>query len=242
MNLLKILSEPATAFDIIAQMDARNLPFEAIKQVNWPQTYPYQPEVRFRMAYTATALLLHYRVKEQAVLAQCLNDNEAIWTDSCVEFFCQPDEDGWYYNLECNCIGSLLLGCGPDRHHRERADAKILKEIQRWSSLGHFAIDKKEDSQEIEKDPENASLQREYPKGGFPKTEENKSWEIAIILPFHCFFKHHIQSMDGKIIRGNFYKCGDHLAVPHYLSWQPILTEKPDFHRPEFFGDISLSK
>ncbi|MBO7233161.1 MAG: hypothetical protein J6V16_08435, partial [Bacteroidales bacterium] len=25
---------------------------------------------------------------------------------------------------------------------------------------------------------------------------------------------------------------------PHYLSWQPINTEKPDFHRPEFFGTL----
>lgn len=42
-------------------------------------------------------------------------------------------------------------------------------------------------------------------------------------------------------MKANFYKCGDGLTVPHYLSWSPIVTEKPDFHRPEFFNQIKLA-
>ena len=34
----------------------------------------------------------------------------------------------------------------------------------------------------------------------------------------------------------NLYKCGDNLSHPHFLSWQPIDTPQPDFHRPEFFA------
>ena len=41
-------------------------------------------------------------------------------------------------------------------------------------------------------------------------------------------------------IRANFYKCGDKTAHPHFLSWSPVSTEKPDFHRPEFFGELYL--
>ena len=41
-------------------------------------------------------------------------------------------------------------------------------------------------------------------------------------------------------IRANFYKCGDKTAHPHYLSWSPIDTPKPDFHRPDFFGELLL--
>ena len=37
---------------------------------------------------------------------------------------------------------------------------------------------------------------------------------------------------------GNFYKCASGSSQPHYLSWNPINTEKPDFHRPDFFGKI----
>lgn len=34
----------------------------------------------------------------------------------------------------------------------------------------------------------------------------------------------------------NLYKCGDGLQRPHFLSLFDIPLEKPDFHRPEFFG------
>ena len=43
-------------------------------------------------------------------------------------------------------------------------------------------------------------------------------------------------------VRGNFYKCASATSEPHYLSWNPILTDKPDFHRPDFFGDIYFAR
>ena len=45
--------------------------------------------------------------------------------------------------------------------------------------------------------------------------------------------------MPEKLL-GNFYKCGDATLLPHYLSWSQIDTEQPDFHRPEFFGELLL--
>ncbi len=44
----------------------------------------------------------------------------------------------------------------------------------------------------------------------------------------------------GFSFRGNFYKCGDDTDIPHYGMWNPVDTEKPDFHRPEFFGELTL--
>ena len=41
---------------------------------------------------------------------------------------------------------------------------------------------------------------------------------------------------EGVQLRGNLYKCADKAKTPHYLSAFPIETEKPDFHRPEFFN------
>lgn len=41
-------------------------------------------------------------------------------------------------------------------------------------------------------------------------------------------------------LRANFYKCGDKCEQPHFLSWAPITTPQPDFHRPEFFGEVVL--
>ena len=47
-----------------------------------------------------------------------------------------------------------------------------------------------------------------------------------------------IKSLSGLKAKGNFYKCGDGLSVPHFVTWAPIATEKPDYHRPEFFDWI----
>ena len=47
-----------------------------------------------------------------------------------------------------------------------------------------------------------------------------------------------LERFDGLQARGNFYKCGDGLPVPHFVSWAPIDTPNPDFHRPEFFDTI----
>lgn len=38
--------------------------------------------------------------------------------------------------------------------------------------------------------------------------------------------------------RGNLYKCADLASSPHYLALFKIETPKPDFHRPEFFGQL----
>ena len=46
----------------------------------------------------------------------------------------------------------------------------------------------------------------------------------------------------GDVIRGNFYKCGDKTDVPHYGSYSPVGTPKPDFHRPEFFTEMILTE
>ena len=44
----------------------------------------------------------------------------------------------------------------------------------------------------------------------------------------------------GDVIKVNFYKCGDETPRPHFGMWSPVCTETPDFHRPEFFGELPL--
>jgi hypothetical protein len=44
----------------------------------------------------------------------------------------------------------------------------------------------------------------------------------------------------GKKMRGNFYKCGDELSVPHFVSWTKINTPNPSFHVPECFGGLEF--
>ena len=57
-------------------------------------------------------------------------------------------------------------------------------------------------------------------------------WGMSIRIPASIFG---IDSFENIQLRGNLYKCADKAKTPHYLSAFPIKTEKPDFHRPEFF-------
>ena len=114
-----------------------------------------------------------------------------------------------YTDMECNCVGRLLIGAGAGRSNRQHAPQEVLDKVQRWSSLGQ------ED---------------------FEERIGDCSWEVALVIPYSAFFMHNITSLDGKAIRANFYKCGDKLQTPHFLSWNPIDLEKPNFHCPEFFG------
>ena len=42
----------------------------------------------------------------------------------------------------------------------------------------------------------------------------------------------------GAQFRANFYKCGDKTEKPHFGSWSPIVSDRPNFHLPEFFGRV----
>ena len=57
-------------------------------------------------------------------------------------------------------------------------------------------------------------------------------WGMTIVIPPEIFG---LDSFRGVTLEGNVYKCADKAKTPHYLSAFPIDTEKPDFHRPEFF-------
>ena len=65
-------------------------------------------------------------------------------------------------------------------------------------------------------------------------------WEVFYRIPLgfiHLFYPdYHF----GGEIAANLYKCGDKTANRHYLSWSPVELDKPDFHRPEFFGRLSF--
>jgi len=63
-------------------------------------------------------------------------------------------------------------------------------------------------------------------------------WELTVIIPLSTLCKHQIQSLSNLSAKANFYKCGDDLPVPHYLSWNNIESANPNFHQPDFFGEL----
>src|SRR5574344_838561 len=56
-------------------LDSVGVPFESINPVNWPDEYPYRPEVKFRLGYSPNGLLVHYQVTEDSVRARYGQDN-----------------------------------------------------------------------------------------------------------------------------------------------------------------------
>ncbi len=191
-------------------LDGNGIEFQPLDVVNW-KDYPYKPEVSFRIAHTGREILLHYKVKEASVRAVASGDNGRVWEDACVEFFVSPEGDDRYYNFECNCVGRLLIQGGAVNERRPTASQEVLGMVKRWSSLG-----------------------------GEPFEERlgECSWELVMVIPVSAFFQHSVGSLDGKTMRGNFYKCGDKLQTPHFLSWSPIRLERPMFHCPAFFGTL----
>lgn len=61
------------------------------------------------------------------------------------------------------------------------------------------------------------------------------SWTAGMLIPMDLF-----GAAGVKELRANFYKCGDKTAHMHFVSWNPIDLPKPDFHRPDFFGELIL--
>ena len=187
-----------------------------LNKVNWLEwnDFPYQPEVSFRIAHTDSLLFLKYYVKEDHILARRTQPNSAVHRDSCVEFFMDPLQDGNYYNFEFNCIGTTHLAYGPGRGKRTFISPEdIEQKIKTWSTLGNESFEEK--------------------SGTF-------EWEMVISIPSSIFTFNRGMNFSGLISNANFYKCGDDTTKKHYLSWNPVKTQNPDFHRPEYFGTLTF--
>ncbi len=196
-----------TLKEISAMMDEQNEKL-LIDTINW-KDYNYKPEVTFSIAYSGHEIFLKYYITENYFKAEKTETNQMVCEDSCVEFFVSPEDDGIYYNLEFNGIGTCLLGIGTGRANSTRANPEIISKIRRLTSAGEKPVKEK--------------------VGEF-------GWTITIAIPFEVFFQHKVKELKGKTFRANFYKCGDMLTVPHYVTWNPVGTEKPDYHQPKYFG------
>jgi hypothetical protein len=207
VNKLEFRTEYPGLDEISEKLDSLNSR-NPVEKVNWEE-FDYKPDVKFSIGYTSNEILLKYYVTENWFKAEKTESNQMVCEDSCVEFFVSPAEDSIYYNLEFNGIGTCLMGTGTGRENSSRTDPGIISRIRRKTSVG---------------------------EKGVPERSGEFSWTITMAIPFSVFFHHEITELKGKIFRANFYKCGDKLSVPHYLTWNPVGTATPDYHRPEYFG------
>ncbi len=187
---------------------------QEINNNNWAAEFPYAPKVEFKAQHNGDSLSIEFQVKEQYTKALVKEDNGEVWTDSCVEFFLALDDSG-YYNFEFTCIGKALLGFRKEKPNATHANQMTMQSIKRNSSLGTECFDEQ-----------------------IATTPTGNQWTLMVTIPATALFKHNIENFKGLKATANFYKCGDNLTKPHFLSWNPIDMPTPNFHVPQFFGDI----
>lgn len=75
---------------------------------------------------------------------------------------------------------------------------------------------------------------------GIRTSRTPEGWEIFYRIPleFLQVLYPELKLHSGVKMRANCYKCGDCTVQPHYLAWNPPVSEAPDFHRPQDFGTL----
>lgn len=197
----------------VSQYLDANLEHELIDHVNWQEKFPYKPLCSFVVAVSLTRLYVFYSVISKDLRAVNTEDLSPVAEDSCLEFFLRVPGDEVYWNFEVNCIGTMNASRRVQRDKPIRLTADELASIGRYSSCGNEPI--------------------EQQKGTF-------CWDLVLSVPLQ------LVGLDGKnlpdYVMGNFYKCGSKTAHPHYVSWNAIDGDSPDFHRPDCFGKLWFSK
>ena len=208
----EILHEGVMEIDLAEQLLESNADFQLIETINWTE-FPYKPEVKFKMAYCNNNILLKYYVSEENIMAKETRVNGSVYKDSCVELFFSTNKKSTYYNFEFNCVGVPHVAYGKERANRTLIDPEILKLIKVRSSLGNQPFEEK--------------------TGGH-------QWEMMIVIPKECLTYDKDIVLKGLKANANFYKCGDDTSKPHYVTWNPIGTENPDYHQSAYFGELSF--
>jgi hypothetical protein len=183
---------------------------DTIEILNWPKEYSYRPITIFNIARSNDSIFIKYNVHGSMIRAIYSKDQESVNEDSCVEFFCKVPGNDKYMNFEFNCIGTC----------------KASKRVARNVDVTPFS-------------KEELSMIKRYPSLGrraFNEMEGMFEWELTVKIPLR------IMGIDPanlpEKIDGNFYKCADGTDSKHYVTWNPVKTDIPDFHRPEFFGEL----
>ena len=182
-----------------------------IDQLNWEDEFPEKMPVTVRVAHNNDKLYLYYTVIGEELRAINTLDFESVWEDSCVEFFMQREGDKTYRNFECNVLGAMISSVHETREKGE-PQTDQMSSIYRHSTINH-----------------------RYENG-----RQVSDWSVFIEIPKKAMGFKDTELLSRQIIRANFYKCGDKTSKPHYLSWNPIELEEPNFHTPQFFGQLEF--
>ncbi len=196
-------------FNKIKQLNEVGLCLD-INQVNWSNDFPKLLPVTVHIAHDNQKLYLYYQVQGEELRTVNTKDFMSVWEDSCVEFFMQRKGEKVYRNFEFNAHGVLLASQRESRESAEELSEELMSSIDRFTTIQHV-----------------------YKEG-----VQLSNWTLYAEIPKEALGFTANENLSTLAISANFYKCGDETNEPHFISWNPIDTPKPDFHVPQFFGDF----
>lgn len=177
------------------------------------------PRTTVKLAYTAAAVHVRFRVADRYVRATARRHQESVCGDSCVEFFFTPlaEASSAYFNLEINCGGTVLF------HFHPAAGQEA-------------AVIPVEDCAGIVTD-------QSLPPIVDPEIKAPVTWTLAAAIPLDLLRRYGPVAVPqtGTVWRANFYKCADRTSHPHWLTWSPVDFPRPNFHLPRFFGQLEFA-
>lgn len=180
----------------------------------------HKPPTQVKLAWDDNHIYVIFHVKDRYIRALATEYFGNVCQDSCVEFFFTPQADvkEGYFNLETNCIGTILM------FHQQAID-KGMRYL---------------DTQDLDK----IRLATSFPKGKPIDLEitEPTFWTLEYALPWRMLEDYAAVAAPtpGVKWRANFYKCADKSSHPHWLTWSKIPLDRPNFHQPQYFGSVEF--
>jgi hypothetical protein len=185
----------------------------SIEEYKWVNNN-YAPKVSVRVFHTDKFIYLYYHVPEDRITIRHTSFGSEVWKDSCVEFFLNPfpESSDDYVNMEFNALGVMLIGVGKDGDDSKRYYFKE-KEVEGFQTVSSV-------------------------KSPVIGNYESKYWTLHVKIPKGFFEKRYGKVFTARKTIANFNKCGDESEFEHYGSWNAVASPTPNFHLPQYFGDV----
>ena len=209
------LKQPMTIDAVWDKPQWKNL--QPLDITNYMGTIPeFKPEAQAKMMYDEDNLYVIFHVRDRYVRCITSEINGPVWEDGAVEFFFAPDLKTplIYFNLETNCGGTPLM---------------------------HYNLVPRKESIELSADDiRKIEIAHTLPRIIDPEMKDPVAWTLEYRIPLTILEKYGSLTRPAKGVewKANFYKIAENNSNPHYITWSVIQIDKPDFHRPEFFGKL----
>lgn len=207
--------EPAYTGPICdGQPDWAKIPVAKLESFHWEGEGAYRPASFAQLcAVRGAGIFVRMWSFESPIRAVACQRDDPVYEDSCLECFLNPfpARQSAYLNVEMNPRGVFLAEFGPGREGR----VKLSGMTELSPTVTPFSLP--------------------TPQGG--------AWGVLLLIPRAL-----IEAVYGQlfpivpsVMAGNFYKCGDKTAHPHFGAYFPAGSAALGFHNPQRFGKIVLT-